>query len=138
MNIPLTLEAVQSDFHQWRQQKPNARTPIPLHLREKAIALRADFSSNQITKALGINHSMLKSWSGERERKPSKQNRQPSESIEFTTIPATTDSNPFPGQTAQLSCDLSNGQRWCLQGGFTSEQLTAFIQSLHQVTGGRA
>ncbi len=137
MNIPLTLEAVQSDFHQWRQQKTNARTPVPLHLREKAIALQANFGSSQITKALGINHSMLKSWSGEGEYKPSKQHHQPPDSIKFTTIPAATDSNPSPWETAQLSCDLPNGQRWCLQGDFTSEQLYTFIQSLHQVTGGR-
>lgn len=54
-----TLEDVQNQFAMWRETR-KSRKPIPKELWEAAAALCDDYTINQISKALHLNHTVLK------------------------------------------------------------------------------
>ena len=56
-----TLQAVQNQFVQWRNQKQHGREAIPEELWESVISLSSQHSRSQLCKALGLNSSALKS-----------------------------------------------------------------------------
>jgi len=54
-----TLQAVQNQFVQWRNQKQHGREAIPEELWESVISLSSQYSRSQLCKALGLNSSVL-------------------------------------------------------------------------------
>jgi len=60
----LSLNELQQAFAQWRQ----TRQPryVPDELREQALGLLSRHSRTELTRALGINYSMLKRWQSRR------------------------------------------------------------------------
>ncbi len=54
-----TLEDVHNLFSMWRETR-RSRKPIPKELWEAAAALCDDYTINQISKALRLNHTVLK------------------------------------------------------------------------------
>jgi hypothetical protein len=56
---PVTLEGVQARFEQWRRGR-DRRGPIPGELWEAAAALTSQHTYQEVSKALGLNHSDLK------------------------------------------------------------------------------
>ena len=134
MTHPLSLDAVQAEFQQWRQQRAYPRSAVPEDLRQKALALRADFSLSKITKALGITYDMLRAWGGQDNKKISKAGH--SAALDFISLPTTELETSVAIDSVQLRCELPNGHRWCLQGAFSPELLTAFIRSVQAVARG--
>ena len=66
MNIApqLSLSELQHAFAQWRQQRQPRY--VPDELRQQALGLLARHSRTELTRALGINYSMLKRWQARR------------------------------------------------------------------------
>ena len=62
MNIApqLSLSELQHAFAQWRQQRQPRY--VPDELRQQALGLLSRHSRTELTRALGINYSMLKRW----------------------------------------------------------------------------
>ena len=62
MTIPSSLQQVAAQFSQWRAGKTSSGERTPLSLRKKAVAQTNHFSVAQVSKALGLSGSQLKSW----------------------------------------------------------------------------
>ena len=125
MNTP-TLESVQADFHHWREQRPNRRSPTPAALRSKALSLRDQHSVNAICIALGITRRMLLNWQCQ---KPA-YHTSASEPVEFVMLPAKAENPRAESQHLQLSLTQASGDHWCLSGNPSAEQLQAFVSVL--------
>lgn len=54
-----SLEEVKQLFSEWRKRR-KPRTPIPAYLWERAVKLSKEYSVNQISQALHLNHTALK------------------------------------------------------------------------------
>ena len=85
------LKTVQDRFSDWRKNRKGQRERIPESLWDAAASLSDDFSVNELSKALRLNHSSLK------ERVETIQNRPPEEPclttfIEFPPLNSPTDS----------------------------------------------
>jgi hypothetical protein len=121
-----TLEAVQVDFQQWRQNKPRLRSRTPDELRQKALALLADHRSSQVQKALGITDGMLKAWAG----KTTHRRGSEPQPIEFVVLRA--EPEPACSATEPMKLDFTrpNGDHWSLQGNLNDSQLRAFVTAL--------
>jgi hypothetical protein len=140
MSAPLTLETLQADFRHWREHKPSPRSQVPKDLRNKVLAIKHSVKISQLTQALGVNSSMIKSWATKENAllnsadQPPKFISLPADSTARThqegTLPAATHTNQ-----AQLSFEVSNGRRWCLQGDLNPQQITAFINASNPTTG---
>jgi len=131
MSTQLTLESVQADFQQWRQNKPSQQSQIPENLRQDAVALLTDLSSGRITKALSISYAQLRAWSGSNFQCSVKKT-----APEFVTL------HPEPSQDISDSNELSleftqpDGNLWRLQGKVSTSQLTTFIRTLRALPEG--
>lgn len=85
------LEAVQTQFSDWRKNRKGRRDRIPESLWDAAASLSNGFSVNELSRALRLNHSSLK------ERVETIQNRPPEEPclttfIEFPPLNTSVDS----------------------------------------------
>ena len=49
-------------FEQWRSDKPKKRSPIPLSLRQQALALAPHYSRSKITLSLRISGRQFNQW----------------------------------------------------------------------------
>lgn len=140
MSSSLTLESVQAEFQQWRQQKRTRGSRVPDELRRKALALRGQVKTSQLVSALGLSGSTLKQWSGEKNNETPPANP-PAEFVALpidlptTAIPAIASQKTPSTQQLQLSCESGNGLRWCLQGDIHHEQLSAFIHAVTRTQG---
>jgi len=74
------LEAVQTQFSDWRKNRKGRRDRIPESLWDEAASLSDGFSVNELSKTLRLNHSSLK------ERIETIQNRPPEEPCLTTFI----------------------------------------------------
>jgi len=61
MTTTPTLQAVQNQFTQWRNQKEHRREAIPDELWNSVISLSSQYGRSQLCKTLGLNSSVLKS-----------------------------------------------------------------------------
>tara|TARA_B110000211_G_scaffold234382_1_gene303791 strand:+ start:140 stop:535 length:396 start_codon:yes stop_codon:yes gene_type:complete len=119
----LTLESVQSDFHQWRINKASVRSRIPDSLKQKAVSLLVNTKPGKITKALNISSAMLRSWSSE-----PLQNSNPDTVVDF--IPLLTGNPSTTSNDTTLTVTQSNGNQWNLHGNITESQLGTFVREL--------
>lgn len=135
MTNPTSLEALQAEFKQWRESQPSKRPRIPAHLKERAIALRTDYSANKIIQALGINSTMLNKWSNVSEIQ-----KQP-DPIRFVSLPQSelTEHQPkaLSSNTSsiQLEFEQPNGNRWRIKGDMDSTHINAFIYATQTAEG---
>ena len=125
MNTP-TLESIQADFHHWREHRPHRRSPTPPELRDKALSLRDQHSTNAICRALGITRRMLLNW----QNPPSALQHQTSAPVEFVRVPAEAEEPHSESHPLQLSLSQASGNHWCLKGDPSAEQLRAFVSAL--------
>ena len=131
MSTQLTLESVQADFQQWRQNKPSQQSQIPENLRQDAVALLADMTSGRLTKALNISYAQLRAWSGSSVQRNCKK-----ATPEFVAL------HPEPSQDTSDRNELSleftqpDGNLWRLKGKISTSQLTTFIHTLSTLPGG--
>lgn len=58
-----TIDDVKLDLEEWRASNTKPRRPIPQELRLRILSLTDHFPKGKICRKLGINTSMLKSWS---------------------------------------------------------------------------
>ena len=121
-----TLESVQAEFQQWRQNKVSPQDRIPDELRQKTLALLADHPSSYIQKALSVSHAMLKAWAG----KTAEVRTKIPQSIEFVTLPM--EQKPANGIADALNLEVTqpNGDHWNLQGTMSPALLNAFVSAL--------
>ena len=124
MNTIPTLKSVQAAFAQRRQHKPHLRSPFHGELRDQALPLQAHCAPGVICKALGISRGMLQSWQGHSALPPSTT----AEPLEFVLLP--TEPPRAETERLQLALTRANGDRWCLQGDPSAEQLRAFVTAL--------
>lgn len=137
MSTPITLETVKAEFDHWRQQKKHTQSRIPKALKQKAQALLAHYSRDEITKTLKVPEHRLVSWGGS----------DSSEIKEKSTLAATVDFVPLslpPVQsdvngacTLTLNAPHTHGASWSLQGDFTPAQLNALVTALIATPGGQ-
>lgn len=125
MNTQHTLESVQADFQRWRQNKTSPRSRVPENMKRSAVSLLADLPSGKITKTLGISHTMLKTWAGQKVK-----NSDTTTAIEFVSLPV--DPHPITQGDENLVLDFTqpNGNHWCLQGQVSASQLDTFIRTV--------
>lgn len=121
-----TLESVQAEFQQWRQQRPYLRSPIPSLLREKALSLRDRYPSSAICKTLRITERMLLTWQDA---------AMPAVPVspaplEFVVLPAGEEAPGHEAATLQLSFTQPGGEQWCLRGNPSAEQLRVLVSTL--------
>lgn len=75
----LTVKSVQKEFKMWRQKR-RGRDPIPEPLWTLAVRLTKKMSVNQVSHALGLNHTALSnrvSWNDRRRKSSPKSTRHP-------------------------------------------------------------
>lgn len=137
MSTPITLETVKAEFVHWRQQKTHTQSRIPKALKQKAQALLAHYSRDEITKTLKVPEHRLISWRGS----------DSAEIEEESTLTANMDFVPLsvpPVQpdvngacTLTLKAPHTHGASWSLQGEFTPAQLNALVTALIATPGGQ-
>lgn len=139
MSTSHSLQSLKQEFAVWRMKKKSLRSPVPVELRRKVLALRAHIDDTRLFSALDIRPTMLESWIKKRTNN-SQENNTP---VEFVTLPTdviqgSVESVPSTQRATglKLSCDTPNGNHWCLQGDANTQQLTAFIQSINAISGG--
>ena len=135
MSASLSIESVKLDFERWRAQKKSPQCRAPDHLRQKALALRAQHSEKDIIKALSISRERLASWDVDSTTPSIESKSRPAVDTDF--VPLTLDMPVSLHSELNLTCEQANGSRWQLQGPFTAEQLSAFVCALKGQTGGR-
>jgi len=131
MNTQRTLESVQAEFQQWRQNKPSQQSQIPENLRQDALALLADMSPGRITKALSISSAQLKAWSGSHLQSSHKKT-----TLDFVTLHPEPAPDTSDGDELCLEFTQPDGNHWRLQGKVSTSQLTTFIRTLSTLPGG--
>jgi hypothetical protein len=131
MSTQLTLESVQTDFQQWRQNKPPQQSQIPENLRQDAVELLTDMTPGRITKALNISYAQLRAWSGSNVQRSCKKASPDFVALHPEPSPETCDSNEL-----SLEFTQPDGHHWRLQGKVTTSQLTTFIRTLSTLPGG--
>lgn len=121
--MTLTLEEVAAAFNHWRSSQTQ-RGKIPQHLTEQAAALVKHYSKAEITRALRINHAMLKQWL---KRQP-----EPTNFIALPMTPSTASHQHKPPALSDLSITarLASGTEILIQG--TPEQAALLVSSLQQ------
>lgn len=62
MSFNHRLIAVQKQFQSWRANKTSPQQAMPEDLKAAALALRQDYSDQEIAKALNINASQFRLW----------------------------------------------------------------------------
>lgn len=141
MSVSHSLKALKKEFARWRAQKKSVRSPVPIQLRRKVLALRSQIDDTTLYNTLDLRPAMVESWS----KKENCTSQQVDESIEFVSIPSELIDNAVDSTTThatastpsvQLSCESTDGNRWCLQGSLSPEQFSAFVQAIRIISGG--
>lgn len=110
------LSSTITAFEQWRNDKPNKCSPIPLVLRQQALALLPYYSRSKIALSLRISGHQLKQWSAlyasnEREA--------------FVELPP----SPTPVQPWQLDVKFNSGDQLFFSGAI-DKSLVVLIMDL--------
>jgi len=56
------LQTLKYQVNQWRQTRPNARGPVPEHLKNGVLNLLSDYSANYLASYLGFGNSTISQW----------------------------------------------------------------------------
>lgn len=112
-----SLDALATQFSDWRASRANRRTSVPEDLRNQALELLKSYRKSHVIKALGINSNMLKNW----------QERNVSLLPSNTFISLKTETSPTT-PIFELTLTYSQGDEIRLKGDFSLAQLTAFAQ----------
>lgn len=115
------LNHVVTAFKLWRQSRANGRAHIPDELRWQAIGLLEDYSTNQITKALGVNYTQLKSW---RQQFQVEQTATPADFVPLPLEPAQSN----PAANLELELILPNSSLLRIRGDVCPELLRLMLQ----------
>ena len=118
------LSALATQFSTWRAQRPHRHTPIPQSLRQQAVSLLAACRPAHITKALGINHAMLKAWQVEQGAAS-----QPSA---FVSLEVPHSADHLNASPTELTIANRSGQQVTLHGGFSAAQLALVARALSE------
>jgi hypothetical protein len=110
------LSSTIASFEQWRNDKPNKCSPVPLTLRQQALALLPDYSRSKIALSLRISGRQLKQWSAP---------HAPNEREGFVELP----SSPTPVQPWQLDVKFNSGDQLCFSGAI-DKSLIVLIMDL--------
>ena len=142
--IPTSLQQLKVEFDAWRQSKPTPQSRIPLALRQRAAALRGQYSDRDITRLLSITEARLLKWAGEApSSQPAAAAPASPEGFIAVTLPSAPDAEVSPGAALgqdnpiiELQGGLGQAVQWRLQGPFSPPQLQALVASLLQGSGG--
>ena len=137
MPTPLTLDVVQAQFEQWRQQKKSPQCRVPADLKNNALALRDQYTEQDITKVLKIPPARFQSW----EQQPLQRLNDNAHAPNFVSlapelIATPPDAMTDSPNTIQFTCTHANGTQWQLRGKFTVQQLSAVVTTLSTNPGG--
>ena len=105
-------------FEQWRSNKPTKSSPIPLHLRQRAVALLPHYSTSKIITGLRISGDQLKRWCTVVQA--------PIESDDFIELPIA----PMPAQSLQLEVNLASGARLCFSGALDNALIALILETV--------
>ena len=124
MNFPSSLEQTAAEFDAWRQNRGSGSIAFPVHLRKKAVSLLANYTKNQVVKALKLNHAMLKQW-----QQPYGKDQSP----QFVSLNDVTSGH----QDAAVQIHLShpNGTQMQFNGTFTGNQLRELVVAFMSLAG---
>jgi hypothetical protein len=111
------LSSTIAAFEQWRNNKPKKSSPIPLVLRQQALALLPDYSRSKIALSLRISGHQLKQWSA-----PQTLN----ECEDFVELPF----SPTPVQPWQLDVKLNSGDQLCFSGAIDKSLLVLIMETM--------
>ena len=111
--LPSTISA----FEQWRNDKPKKGSPIPLVLRQQALALLPYYSRSKIALSLRISGHQLKQWSGL---------NTPNERENFVELP----SSPTHAQPWQLDVKFNSGDQLCFSGTIDKSLIVLVIETM--------
>lgn len=120
-----SLEIVASAFNSWRKNRPSRSGKIPAALRQQTLGLLPLHSKSEITRALRISGSQLKTWQ-QAEQFVQEDAFQPAEFVALASEPA--DHSPL--LNVRLRC--SGGAELSLSGPLSPAHLAAVVQSLQQ------
>lgn len=133
------LQQLKADFDTWRQSKTSPQSRIPQPLRQRAVALRPEYSDQEIVRTLKITEARLLNWAGEvsMTHKPAAPVNVTEDFIPLARPPLPNKQVSHGGQV-ELKGGLDQQVQWTLQGQFSPQQLQAIVATLMQVPGGES
>ena len=120
-----SLEIVASAFNSWRKNRPRRSEKIPAALRQQTLGLLSLHSKSEITRALRISGSQLKTWQHSEEA-VQVASVQPAEFVALASAPA--DHLPL----LDVRLQYPGGAELSLSGPLSPAHLAAIVQSLQQ------
>ena len=112
------LSSTIAAFEQWRRDKPKKSSPIPLSLRQQALALLPHYSSSKITLSLHISGHQFKQWA--------LANNASNEQEAFVELPP----EPTPVQPWQLDVNLASGDQLCFSGALDKSLIVLIMETM--------
>ena len=105
-------------FEQWRSSRAHGAEPVPVALRQQAIALLTQYSTSKLITTLRISGSQLKVWREE--------SQPPSGDELCVALPSPENSNAG----TELTVIFANGSQLNLSGELSSEMVMAVIREV--------
>ena len=136
------LQQLKLDFDAWRQSKTSPQSRIPQPLRQRAAALRLEYSDEEIVRTLKITEPRLLNWAGDTANNPDKSANALTEDFIALALPPSTGDKDIgvthENTLIELKGGLGQRVQWTLQGQFSPQQLQAIVGTLMQGPGGES